>query len=109
VLESAVEEKESADSTRCETAEKGVDQVDDNCLDDDLSSEGEEHDVHAFGDETIIDDGAARMDVRDTVVNVAAAEGQRAVSVYLDKYAKEMAFPDIFGGCARPVNNYTYK
>jgi hypothetical protein len=109
LLESAVEEKESADSTRCETAEKGVDQVDDNCLDDDLSSKGEEPDVHAFGDETMIDDGAAGIDVRDTVVNVAPAEGQHPVSVYLDKYAAEMAFPNIFGGCARPVNNYTYK
>jgi hypothetical protein len=81
----------------------------DACSDDDESSEGDEPDAHAFGDESLLDADADNVDVRNAVINVAPAEGQRPVSVYLDTNAEEMAYPDIFGGCARPVNRYSYK
>jgi hypothetical protein len=79
--------------------------------DEDLSksSDNEPPDVYTFGDETMVDDGIADADVRDSIVNVAPGEGQHLLCLYLDKDAKEMANPDIFGGYARPNNKYSYK
>jgi hypothetical protein len=77
--------------------------------DDDAFFEGEEPDVHAFGDETMIDADAVLTASREPVIDVAPGEGQCPVSVYLDKHAEEMANPDIFGGRARPANHYSYK
>jgi hypothetical protein len=77
--------------------------------DDDVSSEDEEPDVHAFGDETMIDDGAVSIASKPQSIDVAPGEGQQPMSVYLDKTVEEMANPDIFGGQARPSNHYSYK
>jgi hypothetical protein len=73
------------------------------------SSDDEPRDAHVLGDETMIDDGIADADVRDSMINVVPAEGQRPLCLYLDRDAEEMANPDIFGGRARPINKYSYK
>jgi hypothetical protein len=73
------------------------------------SSDKEPPDVHACGDETMVDDGIANADVRGSIVNVAPGEGQHPLCLYLDKDAEEMAHPDIFGGHARPQNKCSYK
>jgi hypothetical protein len=52
------------------------------------SSENEPPDVHALGDETMVDDGIANADVRESIVNVAPGEGQHPICLYLDKDAE---------------------
>jgi hypothetical protein len=77
--------------------------------DRDNFSEDEVADAHAFGEETLVDDGVADPEVRDAVINVAPGEDQHPLCLYLDKNAEKMASPDIFGGLARPTNRYSYK
>jgi hypothetical protein len=79
--------------------------------DEDLSehSDDEPPDIHAFGDETMVDDGIVDANIRDSIVNVKPGEGQHPLCLYLDKDAEEMANPDIFGGYARPKNKYSYR
>jgi hypothetical protein len=73
--------------------------------DDDVSSEDEEPAVHAFGDETMIDDGAVSVASKPQSIDVAPGEGQQPMSVYLDKTAEEMANPDIFRGPSAVVKS----
>lgn len=77
--------------------------------DDEVLSEDDAPDVHAFRDETMIDDGAVDENVRMASIDVAPGEGQRPLSLYLDKNAEEMASPDIFSGYARPECKYSFK
>jgi hypothetical protein len=42
------------------------------------SSDDEPLDAHVLGDETMVDNGIADADARDSIINVALAEGQRA-------------------------------
>lgn len=44
--------------------------------DDEASSEGETPDVHAFGDETMIDDGLTDANLQKSIIDVAPGEGQ---------------------------------
>ena len=39
------------------------------------------------------------------ILNVAPAEGNRPLSVFMDKYCEELAYPGIFLGQARPESN----
>jgi hypothetical protein len=77
---------------------------------DEALSEGDLADVHSYGEETMIDDGLAEVDVKNAIINVAPSEGQWPLCLYPDKDAEEhLANPDIFGGQARPANRYSYK
>lgn len=106
MLEAAVHDAKLAEPVQDGTVESDRSEPEDACSEDDASSEGDEPDAHAFGNESLLDAGTDSADVRDAVINVAPAEGQHPVSVYLDKCAEES---DILGGRARPVNQYSYK
>ena len=38
------------------------------------------------------------------IINVAAAEGNRPLSIFRDSYCEELAYPGIFIGQRRPVS-----
>lgn len=48
------------------------------------SSDDPSPNVHKFGDETLVDDGAADSLLRNSVVDVAPGEGHHPVYLYLD-------------------------
>jgi hypothetical protein len=74
------------------------------------SSDDEPRDAHVLGDESMVDDGIADADVRESIIDLAPAKGQRPLCLYLDRDAEEMANPDIFGGLVRlrsiRINNF---
>jgi hypothetical protein len=76
---------------------------------DETSSDGESADAHAYGEETLIDDGVADANIRASLIDIAPGGDQRPLSIYLDKNTEEMANPDTFRGRARPDMKYTYK
>jgi hypothetical protein len=106
MLEAAVQDDNAVESKGNGSMKLHQSDPEDACSEDEASSEGDDPDVHAFGNETLLDAGTDSGNIRDAVKNVAPVEGQRPISVYLDKFAKAMASPDIFGGYARSANPY---
>lgn len=39
------------------------------------------------------------------ILNIAPAEGNRSLSIFMDKYCEELAYPGIYLGKARPESN----
>ena len=68
-------------------------------------SEDEAENVAGVTDTMLTTTDYLHENERQCILNVAPAEGSKPVSVFWDKYAKELAYPGIFLGPKRPKNS----